>query len=128
MDLAGAPYGLRGRFGKTQGAHLALFDQPRHRAYGLFDRRVGIDAMLVVKIDCIDAEAFQAALDRLANVLGLSVDAPEALGSAYDSELGGDHRLAAPPANRAPDQFLVLVGTIHVRRVQMIHAEIERAM
>src|ERR1019366_6544372 len=73
-------------------------------------------------------DVIHCALDRLADVFGLSVDAPGAIRSAHDSELGSDHHLAVPPANRAADQFLNLVGTIHVRRVQVIHAEIERAM
>src|ERR1019366_1738118 len=103
MDLTRAPDRLRSRFGKTKGAHLAFFHPQRHRPYWFLARSVGIDAVLVVQLDRIDAEAFQAALDRLADVFGLSVDAPGAIRSAYDSELGSDHHLAVPPANRAAD-------------------------
>jgi hypothetical protein len=38
-------------------ADLSRRDQIAHGAHGVFDRRVGVDTVLVVEIDVVDAQA-----------------------------------------------------------------------
>ena len=54
----------RRRLGQAEVAHLASPHQLRHRADGVLDRRVGIDAVLVVEIDHVDPESPQAVVAR----------------------------------------------------------------
>ena len=56
---------------------LPSCDQLGHRADGLLDRHVGVDAVLVVEVDVVGAEALQRALDRAAHVLGRAVERPD---------------------------------------------------
>ena len=50
--------------GQPEVADLALRDELGHRADGLLDRRVGVDAVLVVEVDVVDAEAAAATRRR----------------------------------------------------------------
>src|SRR5205823_14545714 len=47
---------------------------------------------------------------------------------AHEAELGGEEHRIAPAGERAPDELLVGVGTIHVRGVEEIQAELECPM
>ncbi len=85
--------------------------------------------MLLVEVDRVDAEAPQAALAGRANVLGAAVEATCAVDAvAHDPELGGEHHLVAPVADRAPDELLVVAVAVDVGRVQQVDAEVERAV
>ena len=90
MHLVRAADGFRARFGQAERAHLALLDEPLHRAHRVLDRRVGVDAVLVVEVDDLDAEALQARLAGLHHVLRPAVDALLAVGELHLAELGGD--------------------------------------
>ena len=57
-------------------ADLALGDQLGHRPDGLLDRDVRVDAVLVVEVDVVRAEALERALDRGADPLGEPSSAP----------------------------------------------------
>ncbi len=58
VNFVGAADSGRGGFGEAEIFHFAGFDQLGHGADGIFDGRVRVDAMLVVEVDVIDAEAF----------------------------------------------------------------------
>ena len=75
--------------------HFAGSDQLGHRAHGLLDRHVRVDAVLVVQVDGIDAQPLEAGVAARVHVFGATVDAA-LRGSriAKDAELGGDKRLA----------------------------------
>ena len=90
----------------------------------------GIDAMLVVEVDVVDAEAVQRRRRSLPHVLRAAVDARGRLPSclAHVAELGGEHDLVAAAADRLADQLLVGEGAVHIGGVEKIDAEIERAM
>ena len=60
VNLVGAADGLRRRLAQAEEAHLALRDELRHRADGVLDRHRRVDAMLVVEVDHVDAEALEA--------------------------------------------------------------------
>ena len=57
MRGVGAADGVGACLRKAEIAHLAFFDEPRHRPDRLLDRHIGVDAVLVVQVDRIDAEA-----------------------------------------------------------------------
>src|SRR3954462_7231397 len=91
MNAVRAANGGRGSFRETDEADLPFPDELRHGAHCLLDRRIRIDAVLIVEIDVIDTEAPQRAFAGAADVVGLSVNAEErAFGRAHVTELGGD--------------------------------------
>ncbi len=108
---------------------LACSDQLGHRTDGLLDRDRVVDAMLVIKVDVVDAEALQRRVARLADVFRRTRD-PEkaAFGRSHVSELRREHHLVTPTLDCAPDELLVGERTVHVGRVEEDHAEIQRAM
>ena len=57
-----------GRFRKTEKTHLALFDQARHGPDCLFNRHIGINAMLIEQVDFINAEPLQALVTALRDI------------------------------------------------------------
>ena len=69
MDGRCPPQGPRRRLREAQPAHLAGRDELGHGADGLFDGDLGIDAVLVVEVDVIDAEALQAGVAGRAHVI-----------------------------------------------------------
>ena len=54
-----APYRLRACFRKSEVLHFALLNQILHRSGHIFDRHVGVDAVLVIEINRIDPQALQ---------------------------------------------------------------------
>src|SRR4051794_22636703 len=116
--------------GEPEVADLALLHELGHRADGLLDRRLLVDAVLVVEVDGVHAEALERRLARLAHVAGVAADAEElAVLAAHVAELRGDQRaLPAPLAQRAADKPLVGERAVHVGGVEQGHAELERAV
>ena len=74
LDGVGAADGVGAGFGQAEVQHLALGDQLGDRARGLLDRRARVDAVLVVQVDVVGAEAAQRPLDGGADVGGAAVD------------------------------------------------------
>ena len=73
MHFVRAPNGLRARLGESEIAHLALLDQPFHRAHRLLDRNLGIHAVQAVDVDDLHTEALErriAGLDHISRVSG----------------------------------------------------------
>src|SRR5262245_46619682 len=115
-------------FAEAEIANLALFDEPRHRADRLLDRHRRIDPVLVVEVDDIDAEPLEAGVAGLGDIGGAAVDAVGAPGLAGLAEFAGDHHAIAPPLQCSAAQLFVLAPAIHVRAVEMVDPEFERAM
>ena len=63
----------RAGLAQAERAHLALLDQPRHGADRVLDRNIGIDAVLIVEIDHIDAEPLEARLAGGRHIFGPAV-------------------------------------------------------
>ncbi len=125
----GAPNGGTGRFGKPQIAHLSFLHQIRHGAHCVFDGRLGIHAMLVVKIDHIDVQPLKRSLAAGANIFGTAANSQEfSIGRPLIAELGGEHHLLAAASNRLAYQRLILTDSVHVRGVQEAHSPIERQL
>ena len=105
---------------------LALGDQLGQRADGVLDRRVRVDAVLVVEVDAVGAEPLQGALDRDADVRRAAVEHPGATAGVRDeAELRRQHDAVATSLERAADEFLVGVGTVDLGGVDVGDAEVE---
>ena len=121
----GAADGLRRGLGQAEVAHLPLLDQPGHRADRLLDRHGGIDAVLVVEVDHLDAEALEGGLAGLLHVVGPAVHAVRPARVLRLAELGGEEDLVADALQRLADHRLVVAPAIHVGAVEMRDAEID---
>ena len=70
MDRVSPADGRGRRFAQAEVAHLSLLHQLRHRADGLFDGDVRIDAVLVEEVDVVDPQPSERAFAGLAHVAG----------------------------------------------------------
>src|ERR1035438_1373422 len=95
MNFRGAFERRGGGFGESEVANLTSAHELRHRADGLFDGRVRVNAVQIVKIDPVDSEALQARVAGRANVVGASVDSGDRTAMAHKAELGGEEDLVA---------------------------------
>ncbi len=129
VNFVGASDGGGGGFRKAEVFNLASFDELGHGADGVFDRGVGIDAVLVVEIDVIEAEALERSIAGLADVLGLARDAPEGgvFSFAEIGELGGEKDFVAAGLDGVADQLFVVAHAVDVGGVEEGDAEVERA-
>ena len=103
--------------------HLAFVDQCLDGASDVFDGHVRIDAVLVQKVDGLDPEPPERALDALSNVLGTAVEstlAPIALD--LEPELGRDYHLISKRGQRIAHQFLVRERAVDRCGVEERHA------
>src|ERR1700686_1207865 len=109
---------------------LALLDQLRQGANRFFNRRIRIDAMLVIEVNVLDAKPLQTSFAGLLHVVGLAADAAVTwvAGIADNPELCGQHDLVALALDRASDELFVLVRPVDVGGVEKIDAEFEGAM
>jgi hypothetical protein len=124
MDGRSAAQVRRECLGQTDPADLALVDEPGQSADGLLDRDLGIDAMLLVEVDRVDAQPPQARLAGLADVLRATVDRAR---TPHDvAELRREDDLVAAVAYRAPHELLVVTGAVDVGGIEEGHAELER--
>ncbi len=129
MDFGGAAEGGGSGLRHAEVADFAGGDELGHSTDGVFDRGVGIDAVLVVEVDVVDAEALEAGVAGLANVFGPAVDAEEfAVGAAHVAELGGENDAVAAVADGAADELLVASGAVHVGGVEEVDAGVEGAV
>ena len=89
-----------------------------------------VDAVLVVEVDVVDAEALQDASHAARTYSGLPLipRASRVRRLAHDAELRREHDLVAPARERAADELLVRERPVHVGGVEEVDAELERAM
>ena len=89
-----------------------------------------IEAMHIIEIDMVDAEALQRGVERGDHMRLAIVDEALALGVAGDAEFGGERHARPPRAvlgQEPPDAVLALAEAIGVSGVEEIDAEIQRA-
>ena len=107
-------------------------DQLGHRADRLLDRRLRVDAVLVVEIDVLHPEALQRALAGLAHIRRAAIDLAHGRSASprieLDPELRREEDLLATPGDRASEEPLVGVRPIHVGGVQEVAAQLQRAL
>src|SRR5205823_5300230 len=115
--------------GEAEVANLSLVLEPRHFADRIFDRHVGIDAVLIIEIDRVDPEPLEARVAGGADIFGVAAHAEElAIRPTHIGELGGEEDLVAAAADRSADQLLVLERPVHVGGVEEGNALVERVM
>ncbi|MNI29551.1 hypothetical protein D3C73_833710 [compost metagenome] len=130
MNLVRSLQGRRRGLAQAQITHLAGTDQFGHGADGFFDGHLRIDTVLVIQVEGVHAQAFQAAVDGLANVFRPTVDAP---GSgvrrvADDTELAGQEHLVALAGNGLADQLFIGVRAVHIGGIEQVDTQFQRAM
>ena len=120
MDGVRAANRRRRRLGQSEVAHLAGLHELGHRADGLLDRRLRVDAVLVVEVDVVDAQALQRGVAGRAHVLRLAADLPEAriFFLADVGELRGEKDLVAPARDGLADQLFVVADAVDVGGVE----------
>ncbi|GGY16951.1 hypothetical protein GCM10010358_80690 [Streptomyces minutiscleroticus] len=120
---------------QSDGRHLPLTDQVRHGSGRLLDGHPGVKPVAVVQIDVVGAEAPQAGLARLADVLGPAVVDDLPFRRHAGAELGGDHDLRTAMPYRLAQQRLVVpesvrllrgaYRTVDVRGVEEVDAQVD---
>src|SRR5436305_4077070 len=129
MDAMRTPDRIGRRLGETEIADLSLDDELCHRTNGVLDRRIRIDAVLIVEVDVIDTEPSQRSLARLLNILRLAAQPePSAVSSAHVAELRRDDNVVAMSVDCPTDELFVRERTVGVRGVEEGDAERERAL
>ena len=110
---------------------LPCCDQLGHRAPGLLERHLGVDAVELVEVDEVGAQALAA------SPRSTRARAPggrpwritySSASSTTSAALGGEHDLVAAACDRPADELLVRVRAVHVGRVEQRHADVERAV
>src|ERR1700733_74574 len=124
MRSVRAADGLRARFADAQRAHFALLHELRHGADRILDRHIRIDAVLVIKIDYIDAEALEAFLARLDHEIRPAVG-EFAVAAAEITELGRKHHTGPAILDGLADQLFVMTGAVGVGTVEQGDAVVE---
>ena len=130
LDGVGAADRGRRCLGEPEVSDLALGDEIGDGSCCLLDRRVGVDAVLVVEVDVVGAEASQRALDGCTDVGGAAVGAegvPVAV-VLHEAELGGDLHLVAAALDGASDELLAVEGPVDLGGVDVGDAELEGAV
>ncbi len=129
MHGVGAADRLGGCFGQAEVTDLAGAHKIGHGTDRIFDRGGAVDAVLVIEIDMVDAEAAERRVAGLAHVVGLAADAEEgAVAAAHIAELRGKDHLVAAAADGAADQLFIPEGAVHVGRIEEVAAEVESAV
>jgi hypothetical protein len=108
-------------------ADLAVGHQLGQSADGVLDGGARVDAVLVVKVDVVDAQALQGAVDRGADVRRPAVDDAGAATGVRDQAELRRHDDPVPAAlDGSADQFLVDVGAVDLSGVEMGDAQVQR--
>src|SRR6266545_104555 len=118
---------FHGCLGDAEKPDFARGNEPCHGTPCFFHRDLWIHSMQIVEIDDFDAEALERGVARLADVLGPAVS-PEPEGRLVlddETRLRGDDHLLAPVRKGAANEGLVSERPVNVRRVEMVHAEID---
>jgi hypothetical protein len=106
------------RLGHAEVAHLAFAHQFAHGAGHVRHGDVGIDAVLVEKIDVIRSQALQRGVHDVANVGRAAVGAFDLSLDDLEAELGGQRHLRALVGQGAAEQFLVGKRAVNFRGIE----------
>src|SRR6185369_8326074 len=109
-------------FRESEMLHLALMDQVLHSSGDIFDRYIGIDAMLIQQVNPISLEPPQRCIGHLFDVLGATVQASLFAILNLEPELSGDHHLVTKWSQRFAHQFFIYEWTINFSRIEESYA------
>ena len=113
--------GFRACFREAEVFHFACLDQVLDGAGGVFDGRVGVDAVLVKKVDRVGLKALERAFDHLLDVVGTAVGrSPLAVivGIGLKAELGGDDDVFAEGRQCFAHDLFIDIGAINFGGVE----------
>src|SRR6266576_2970083 len=115
MNFGGAPNGFYAGFRKSNVAYLAFLDQLCQTTHRFFDGRVGINSVLIIKINVASSKSLEAALARLADVIGFAIYAASLRisGITHDAELSGNDQLVPLSFDRVANEFFIFERAIH---------------
>src|SRR5689334_22297789 len=119
MHLTCAFQCCRRSLGQAKVTDLAGLHKFSHGTDSLLNRRLEIDSVLIIQIDRINAQALQAAITCTAHILRTAIhtsDGPSRI--SHSSELRGNENVVAFSFKPASDELFILVGSIHIRRVE----------
>ena len=106
-------------FGQAKVADLARLNELGHGTNGVLDRRVRINAVLIIEVDHIDLQPAQGCLASRAHIVRLSIDADKrAIGRPDIAELGRKHDLVAAIFDGFPNQLLIPTQSIDVGSIE----------
>src|SRR2546423_989760 len=130
MDFSGATNGFDAGFGKSDVAYFSFFDELSQTADRVFDRRVRINPVLVIKINVVGSQATQTAFAGPANVIRPAIHAASfgICGIAHDSEFRRNDQFLALALGSAADEFLILEWAINVGGIEESDSEFDSAM
>ena len=116
---------LHAGLGQTEVLDLAFANQIADRAGDIFDRHIGIDAVLIEKIDTVGLEPFQLCLNHFADVRGMAVEAGLLAVLELESEFRGDDDAIANRRERLADEIFVRERPVGFGRVEERDAGID---
>ena len=105
-----SPNCLRTRLGQTEVQNLPLCDELFDRAGYILDGDFRIDAVLVIEVDAIGAEAHERLLNHSPDVLGPAV---ETTGLNVETELRRDANAIAKRGECFPDELFACVRPVN---------------
>src|SRR5690349_10326883 len=96
-----------------------------HRPNRFFDWNLRVNAMQIIQIDDVDAQALQREIATAACVARAAVDAPVCSGSGswHDSEFSCENDVFAAASEGLSNLYLRVA--IDVRRVEKVHTEVK---
>ena len=103
-------------------------DEASHGPDGVLDRDVGVDPMLIVEVDDVDAEALEARLTGLLHIFRPPIDGISLAIAAHLAEFARQHDLVAPPLDCSPHEFLIVPPAIHVGGIEVVDADVDRML
>ena len=111
-------------------ARLARLHHVVERLERLLDRRLGVEAMDLVEVDVVDAEAPQRAVDRVEDVLARQAAAVRVVGAPGRTPWwrARPRRARAMSLQRPAHHLLAHAARVHVGGVEEVDAVLERAL
>jgi hypothetical protein len=130
MNGVSAANGGGRSFGKAEETDFSFAHQLSHGAHGFFDRSLGINAMLVIKVDRVDVETLEAGFTAGAHVFGPAVDSANVgIGAiADDGKFGGKENFVAAIADGSTNKDFIVPVAVHIGGVEKIDSQLDRTM
>ncbi len=98
-------------------------------APGLFNGDRFVDAIFVVKVNMVDAEALKRSITCPSYIFGLAIyPDPPAVFASFVTELGSYHDILSSARDSPAYQALVCEGSVHISGVKQRYAEIKCAV